>query len=105
MLTYKAMYKFLEQGVHGEVLDFPGANSQGRTLNSARRMIRDAMRLMVDWHFDDGKPLPRPNRKAADRKAIANETIPILVLCGGVSTRLTERPSRTTGSRSNQKPA
>jgi hypothetical protein len=26
MLTYKAMYKFLDGGhVHGEVLDFPGA--------------------------------------------------------------------------------
>ena len=24
MLTYKAMYKFLESGVHAEVLDFPG---------------------------------------------------------------------------------
>lgn len=24
MLTYKAMYKFFEQGVHAEVLDFPG---------------------------------------------------------------------------------
>jgi len=29
MLTYKAMYKFLEQGVHGEVLDFPGVISWG----------------------------------------------------------------------------
>ena len=24
MLTYKAMYKFVEGGVHAEVLDFPG---------------------------------------------------------------------------------
>jgi hypothetical protein len=23
MLTYKAMYKFLDEGVHAEVLDFP----------------------------------------------------------------------------------
>ena len=24
MLTYKAMYKYLDEGVHAEVLDFPG---------------------------------------------------------------------------------
>ena len=24
MLTYKAMYKLLDEGVHAEVLDFPG---------------------------------------------------------------------------------
>ena len=28
MLTYKAMYKFLDQGVHAEVLDFPGTITQ-----------------------------------------------------------------------------
>ncbi len=27
MLSYKAMYKFLGDGVHGEVLDFPGVVS------------------------------------------------------------------------------
>jgi hypothetical protein len=29
MLTYKAMYKFLDQGVHAEVLDFPGTITFG----------------------------------------------------------------------------
>ena len=32
MLTYKAMYKVLEQGVHAEVLDFPGTISFGENL-------------------------------------------------------------------------
>jgi hypothetical protein len=32
MLTYKAMYKFLSEGVHGEVLDFPGAITFGEDL-------------------------------------------------------------------------
>ena len=27
MLTYKAMYKYLDEGVHAEVLDFPGVIS------------------------------------------------------------------------------
>ena len=32
MLTYKAMYKFLEHGVHAEVLDFPGTITVGDNL-------------------------------------------------------------------------
>lgn len=60
------------------VLDFPGVVSQGRTLNSARRMIRDALREMVSWHMEDGKPLPRPDRKARDKKAVLTETIRVV---------------------------
>ena len=29
MLTYKAMYKFVEDGVHAEILDFPGVITFG----------------------------------------------------------------------------
>jgi hypothetical protein len=32
MLTYKAMYKFVEGGVHAEVLDFPGVMTSGANL-------------------------------------------------------------------------
>jgi hypothetical protein len=32
MLTYKAMYQFLDQGVHAEVLDFPGTITFGENL-------------------------------------------------------------------------
>ena len=39
MLTYKAMYKFLDQGVHAEVLDFPGAITSADTLDEARRLL------------------------------------------------------------------
>ena len=36
MLTYKAMYKELEAGVHAEVLDFPGVITWGHDLEEAR---------------------------------------------------------------------
>ena len=39
MLTYKAMYKYLAEGVHAEVLDFPGVISFGADLHEARRML------------------------------------------------------------------
>ena len=42
MLTYKAMYKFLDQGVHAEVLDFPGTITFGVTLEEARRLLASA---------------------------------------------------------------
>jgi predicted RNase H-like HicB family nuclease len=58
-----------------QVLDFPGVLSQGRTLNSARRMIKDALREMVAWHMEDGQPLPLPQRGLKDKKAIMIETI------------------------------
>src|SRR5207244_13178893 len=51
-----------------EMLDFPGVVSQGKTLKSARRMIRDALRVMLEWYIEDGKPLPRPNPRLRAKK-------------------------------------
>ena len=39
MLTYKAMYKFVSDGVHGEVLDFPGVITCGKDLDDARNLL------------------------------------------------------------------
>jgi predicted RNase H-like HicB family nuclease len=52
-----------------EMLDFPGVLSQGRTLKSARRMIKDALRTMAEWYIEDGKALPRPDPRAKDKTA------------------------------------
>ncbi len=62
-----------------QVVEFPGVVSQGRTLNSARRMIKDAaVREMVMWHMEDGKPLPRPKQRFKDKKAVLTETIRVV---------------------------
>lgn len=80
MLEYHAAYYQGEDGwIVAFVLDFPGANSQGKTLRSARRMIRDALRLMAETHIEMGEPLPTPNPKAKDKKAIFNETLPVSI--------------------------
>ena len=39
MPVYKAMYKVLDNGVHAEVLDFPGVTSWGPDLDEARRLL------------------------------------------------------------------
>lgn len=80
MLKYHAAYFSGESGwIVAKVLDFPGALSQGRTLNSARRMIRDALRLMAETLIDEGEPLPRPNPRAKDKSAIFQEVIPVRI--------------------------
>jgi predicted RNase H-like HicB family nuclease len=58
MLTYKAMYKFLDQGVHAEVLDFPGTITYGETLQEARRLLASALADMAETTLLRGEPLP-----------------------------------------------
>ena len=84
-LEYTAAYYPIEDGwFMAEVLDFPGVVSQGRTLKSARRMVRDALRLMAECQLEKGEALPRPNPRAKDSKAVFQEKIPlkIRVRCG-----------------------
>ena len=65
MFTYKAAYTYAEDGwVCAQVVDFPGAISQGRDLNDARDMLSSALAEMAEWHVLDGKPLPLPNPDA-----------------------------------------
>jgi predicted RNase H-like HicB family nuclease len=62
-----------------QLLDFPAVISQGKTLNSARRMIRDALLMMAEWYLKDGLTLPRPNPRARDRNAALVEPIRLRV--------------------------
>ena len=39
MLTYEAMYKLLDEGVHAEVLDFPGVIIYGKNLEETQRLL------------------------------------------------------------------
>jgi predicted RNase H-like HicB family nuclease len=80
MLEYHAAFYRQDSGWFvAEVLDFPGALSQGRTLKSARRMIRDALRLLAESLMEDGQPLPTPDPRATDKTADFQETIPLTV--------------------------
>src|SRR4051794_36228927 len=80
MLEYHAAYFHGENGwIVAEVLDFPGALSQGKTLKSARNMIRDALRVMAESLIEDGQALPRPNPRAKDKKAVFSEVIPLTI--------------------------
>jgi predicted RNase H-like HicB family nuclease len=79
MLTYKAMYKFFEHGVHAEVLDFPGTITAGDTLQDARRLLASALVDMAETALLHGEPLPQPDPSCTDPDADLEEPIHLLL--------------------------
>lgn len=78
---YHAAYSVVEDGWYvAQVLDFPGVLTQGRTLDKARKMLRSALRDMVEWQLEDGRPIPRPDPQATDPKADVLEPIKLILL-------------------------
>lgn len=68
MLTYKAMYKFLDDGIHGEVLDFAGVITCGKSLDETRKLLAGALVDMAETNLMLGEslPIPNPNLKSED---------------------------------------
>lgn len=79
MLTYKAMYKFLEEGVHAEVLDFPGVISFAQSLEQARRALAGALVDMAETNLLRGEPLPTPDPAGTDPEGDIEEPIHLLL--------------------------
>jgi predicted RNase H-like HicB family nuclease len=76
MLEYHAAYYAIEDGwFMVRVLEFPGVISQGRNIEHARKMIKDALCLMAEYKLEQGESLPRPNPRARDKKAALVERI------------------------------
>ncbi|MEX2169921.1 MAG: hypothetical protein WD851_11470 [Pirellulales bacterium] len=75
MITYRAMYKFLDDGVHAEVLDFPGVISCGHDLAEARRLLSSALVDMAESHLLDGISLPTPDPRLTDSASDLEEPI------------------------------
>ncbi len=92
MLTYKAMHKFLDKGVHAEVLDYPGAISFGADLEEARRMLGSALVDMAKTNLLLGEPLPRPDPNSTDPDADLEEPIHLLLTA---ASRVTVLPQVT----------
>jgi predicted RNase H-like HicB family nuclease len=79
MLTYKAMYKNVDGGIHAEVLDVPGAISFGADLDEARRMLASALVDMAETNLLRGEPLPQPDPMSTDPEADSEEPIHLLL--------------------------
>ena len=73
------MYKFLEDGVHGEVLDFAGVITCGKTLDEARRLLASALVDMAETNLSLGESLPIPNPSLTDSEADLEEPIHLVL--------------------------
>ena len=78
MLTYKAMYKYLDEGIHGEVLDFPGVITWGADLEETRRLLASALVDMAETNLLHGEPLPQPGPNITDPHADLEEPVHLL---------------------------
>ena len=79
MLTYRAMYKYLDDGVHAEVLDFPGVITCGADLDEARRLLASALADMAETLLLHGEPLPPPDPASTDPDADLEEPVHLLL--------------------------
>lgn len=79
MIAYRAMFKFLDDGVHAEVLDFPGVISSGRDVEEARRLLRSALADMAELSLQRGEALPLPHPTATDPESDLEEPIYLLL--------------------------
>ena len=79
MITYKDMFKFLQESVHAEVLDFPGVITFGATQEEARRLLASALVDMAETNLLLGEPLPRPDPSLTDPEADLEEPIHLLL--------------------------
>ncbi len=79
MLTYKAMYKYLDEGIHGEVLDFPGVITSGTDLEETRRLLASALVDIAETNLLHGEPLPKPDPLSTGPDADLEEPIHLLL--------------------------
>ena len=90
MLTYRAMYKFLDAGVHAEVLDFPGVITWGADLEQARHLLGSALVDLAETNLLQGEPLPLPNPAVSDPEADLEEPIYLLMQAASKVTLVAE---------------
>ena len=79
MITYKAMYKYLENGVHAEVLDFPGVITSAPEIKAARRLLASALTDIAETNLINGESLPKPDPMISDPEADIEEPIHLVL--------------------------
>lgn len=75
MLQYKAGYKFVDGGVHAQVLDFPAAISCGADMDEARRMLGLALVDVAETLLGLGQAIPQPQPSLSDPEMDLEEPI------------------------------
>ena len=73
------MYKLLDDGVHGGVLDFPGVITCGPDLPHARKLLAAALVDMAETNLSLGESLPTPQKGISDPDADVVEPIHLIL--------------------------
>ena len=72
MAEFSAIYERTDDGWWvASVPEIPGAHSQGRTLEEAREMIKDAVRLLLEVRREDAE------RETAGKKEVVREALEV----------------------------
>lgn len=72
MQNFTAVFEYTEDGWWVvSVPEIPGAHSQGRTLEEAREMIKDAVRLLLEVRREDAE------REIAGKKNVVRELLEV----------------------------
>ncbi len=79
MLRYKAGFKYVEGGVHAQVLDFPAAITCARNLTEARRLLGIALVDVAEAAILSGQALPVPDPEVFDAEMDIEEPIHLLL--------------------------
>ncbi len=88
VVQYKAGYKFVDGGVHAQVLDFPEAISCGSDLNDARRMLALALIDVAETRLELGEALPRPDASVTNSEMDTEEPIYLHLSASSAITRV-----------------
>jgi len=75
MLIYKAGYKFVDGGVHAQVVDFPCAITCAGDLTDARRLLAAALLDVAETRLEMGQSLPTPDPNSTDSEMDLEEPI------------------------------
>jgi len=75
MLQYKAGFKYVEGGVHAQVVDFPAVITCGADLTEARRLLTSALLDVAEARLELGQELPPPNAQGSDPEMDFEEPI------------------------------
>ncbi len=79
MLIYRAMFKYLDEGVHAEVFDYPGVITCGSDLEEARQLLASALVDMAETDLMQGRSLPIPDPTITDPESDIEESIHLLL--------------------------
>jgi predicted RNase H-like HicB family nuclease len=57
-ISYTARYTRISSGYMGQLVEWPGVVTEGKTIEECREMLRDALREMVEAYRQQGKEIP-----------------------------------------------